>query len=44
LKTFHQHTQPVIDYYDKQSKVCKIVAEGSVDDIFAKVTAHLDKL
>lgn len=44
LKTFHQHTQPVIDYYDKQHKVCKIVAEGSVDEIFSKVTAALDKL
>jgi len=44
LKTFHQHTQPVIEYYDKQHKVCKIVAEGSVDDIFSKVTAHLDKI
>jgi adenylate kinase len=43
LKTFHNHTQPVIDYYDKQHKVCKIVAEGTVDEIFAKVTAHLDK-
>jgi len=43
LKTFHNHTQPVIDYYDKQKKVCKIVAEGTVDEIFAKVTAHLDK-
>lgn len=44
LKTFHQHTQPVIDYYAKQNKVCKIVAEGSVDDIFAQVTSHLDKI
>jgi adenylate kinase len=43
LKTFHNHTQPVIDHYDKQKKVCKIVAEGTVDEIFAKVTAHLDK-
>lgn len=43
LKTFHDHTQPVIDYYEKQHKVCTIVAEGTVDEIFAKVTAHLDK-
>jgi len=43
LKTFHNHTQPVIDYYEKQSKVCKIVAEGTVDEIFAKVVAYLDK-
>jgi len=43
LKTFHEHSQPVIDYYAKQNKVCKIAAEGSVDEIFAKVTAYLDK-
>jgi len=43
LKTFHQHSQPVIDYYAAQNKVCKIVAEGTVDDIFAQVTAYLDK-
>jgi adenylate kinase len=43
LKTFHNHTQPVIDYYSKQSKVCKIVAEGTVDEIFSKVQAYLDK-
>ena len=24
LKTFHNHTQPVIDHYDKQHKVCKV--------------------
>jgi len=43
LKTFHQHSEPVIAHYDKQHKVCKIVAEGTVDEIFAKVQAHLDK-
>jgi len=25
LKTFHNHTQPVIDYYSQQSKVCKVL-------------------
>lgn len=25
LKTFHNHTQPVIDYYSQQSKVCKVM-------------------
>ena len=44
LKTFHQHTQPVIDFYSKQNKVWKIAAEGTVDEIFGQVTAHLDKL
>jgi len=43
LKTFHNHTQPVIDYYSTQGKVCKIVAEGTIDDIFKQVEAFLDK-
>jgi adenylate kinase len=43
LKTFHDHTQPVIDYYAKQGKVCKIVAEGTVDEIFSQVEKFLDK-
>ena len=25
LKTFHNHTQPVIDYYTTQNKVCKVI-------------------
>lgn len=43
LKTFHNLTQPVIDHYDKQSKVHKVVAEGTVDDIFGQVESFLDK-
>jgi len=43
LKTFHDLTEPVIEHYSKQGKVCKIVAEGSVDEIFAKVDAFLLK-
>jgi len=43
LKTFHQHSEPVIGHYEKQGKVCRIHAEGAVDDIFAKVQQHLDK-
>lgn len=43
LKTFHDLTTPVVDYYGKQNKVCTIHAEGSVDEIFAKVKDYLDK-
>ena len=43
LKTFHDLTQPVIDHYDKQHKVFKVEAEGSVDEIFKKVEGFLDK-
>ncbi|XP_041368215.1 adenylate kinase isoenzyme 5-like isoform X2 [Gigantopelta aegis] len=37
LKTFHDITTPVIDYYEQQNKVRKIKAEGTVDDIFEEV-------
>eukprot|EP00918_Siedleckia_nematoides_P016285 GHVU01035011.1.p1 GENE.GHVU01035011.1~~GHVU01035011.1.p1 ORF type:complete len:195 (-),score=36.91 GHVU01035011.1:814-1398(-) len=43
LNTFHNITQPVIDHYSKQGKVNTIKAEGSVDEIFGKVQAILDK-
>lgn len=44
LKTFHNHTQPVIDHYAKQNKVKQIHAEGTIDEIFAKVQEYLDAL
>ncbi|XP_074654412.1 adenylate kinase isoenzyme 1-like isoform X2 [Tubulanus polymorphus] len=37
LKTFNDVTTPVIDYYTQKGKVCKISAEGSVDDVFGQV-------
>ncbi|KAJ8301006.1 hypothetical protein KUTeg_022525 [Tegillarca granosa] len=37
LKTFHDITTPVIDYYQKKDKVRKINAEGGVDDVFVEV-------
>lgn len=43
LKTFHEHTEPVIGYYTTKDKVCKINAEGEIDDIFGQVVTYLDK-
>lgn len=43
LKTFHDLTTPVVDYYAAQNKVCTIKAEGTIDDIFSHVKAYLDK-
>jgi adenylate kinase len=42
LKTFHDLTQPTIDFYGQQGKVIEINAEGAVDDIFGKVCSNLD--
>ena len=36
LKTFHDHTQPVVDYYSQQSKVCKVRT--------AVLSSHLPRL
>merc|ERR1712080_323087 len=42
LVTFHQHSEPVIAAY--KAKCSVIPAERSVDEIFADVTAALDKM
>nr|KAG5689881.1 hypothetical protein BaRGS_002392 [Batillaria attramentaria] len=42
LETFHNITQPVIDYYEKENKVRKIKAEGEVDEVFADVVKVFD--
>ncbi|XP_064616730.1 adenylate kinase isoenzyme 1-like [Liolophura sinensis] len=42
LQTFHNITQPVIDYYDKQNKLTKISADGPSDEIFKQVEKYLD--
>lgn len=42
LTTFHNQTTPVIDYYDKQNKVCKIKAEDSIDAVFVEVKKFMD--
>jgi len=40
LDTFHKHTQPILDHYG--DKVKKILATGTVDEIFAEVTKIID--
>nr|XP_022325280.1 adenylate kinase isoenzyme 5-like isoform X1 [Crassostrea virginica] len=41
LQTFHNQTKPVIDYYSKQDKVCKVPAEASEGEIFAEVEKYV---
>uniref|UniRef100_A0A1I7YJ73 Adenylate kinase isoenzyme 1 n=1 Tax=Steinernema glaseri TaxID=37863 RepID=A0A1I7YJ73_9BILA len=43
LHTFNSATAPVVAHYGKQGKLVRIKAEGTVDEIFAVVTTHLDK-
>ncbi|KAK6011455.1 adenylate kinase, partial [Ostertagia ostertagi] len=44
LKTFTTATAPVVDYYEKKKKLIRIDAQGTIDEIFAVVQQHLDKL
>ena len=46
LKTFHDVTEPVIEYYQKQNKLRRIESPDNVspDEIFVKVSAHLGDL
>ncbi|CAL8078492.1 unnamed protein product [Calicophoron daubneyi] len=41
LKTFEQSTKPVLDYYEKQHKLIRIDASGSIDDVFKSVDQKL---
>ncbi|KHJ93835.1 adenylate kinase isoenzyme 5 domain protein [Oesophagostomum dentatum] len=44
LETFRKATAPVVEYYEKKKKLIKILAKGTVDEIFAVVENHLNAL
>lgn len=44
LKTYHQQTEPVVDYYKSNSTVYDIVADRSVDEVTDLVFKKLDAL
>ena len=44
LKTYHQQTEPVVDYYKKTTDVIDINAGGSPDDVTAFVIKKLGNL
>ncbi|KAK9392465.1 adenylate kinase isoenzyme 1 [Crotalus adamanteus] len=44
LDTYYKATEPVIAYYEKKGIVCKVNAEGTVDEVFKQVCTHLDVL
>ncbi len=39
---FHQHTEPVVDYYRSQNKLIDIDGEQSVEKVFTDIMSHLD--
>lgn len=44
LKTFHEHTSPVIDFYSKQNKLRGVSAEQAPDEVFKQVASILDQI
>ena len=43
LKVYHESTTPLRDYYMKKGKYRAIKGTGTVDGIFAAISAALDK-
>lgn len=43
IELFHEHTQPVIDYYEKKGKLVKIDGEQDVTKVFEDIKAGLGK-
>lgn len=43
LKTFVDNTDPILHYFEEKKKLEKIVAAGTIDEIYGHVKAALDK-
>lgn len=41
IELFHEHTEPVIEYYRSKGKLVEVDGEQSVEEVFANVTAAL---
>ena len=44
ITTYHAKTEPLIDYYKKQEKYHEIDGEGTIEDIFAKISLLIERL
>ena len=44
LDVYHEKTEPVNDYYKKQGKYVAIPGMGSIDEIFGRICAAIEKL
>lgn len=43
LVQYHQHTKPLIDYYDKKKLFTEVYGVGSIEDIFNKLCSVINK-
>ncbi len=44
ITTYHAKTEPLIDYYKKQGKYHEIDGEGTIEEIFAKISLLIERL
>lgn len=44
LEVYHQSTLPLKDFYTKTGHYHKIEGHGSIDDIFSKISSHIDTI
>ena len=44
ISVYNEETSPVYDYYAKQNKSQKVDGIGSIEDIFARLSAVIDAL
>ena len=42
LKVYQDQTEPLVAYYQKQDKLAVIEGEGSIDEIYGRITQALD--
>ncbi|MBO8428786.1 MAG: adenylate kinase, partial [Bacteroidetes bacterium] len=38
IKTYHQKTEPLVNYYKERGKYFEIDGDGTVEDIFKKIS------
>lgn len=42
IQLFHEHTEPVVEYYRGQGKVVEVDGEVSVDEVFNQIVAKVE--
>ena len=43
MKVYHEQTETLIDYYTKKNVYFKIKGEGTIETVFEKISALLDR-
>ena len=41
LSVYKKQTTPLLDYYEKQDKLCRVKGEGSIDEIFESICVKI---